>query len=262
MSTLALREAEGEWCHQAQAGDLEGVEWVDTRLDPELAEGRQSRGADGSWRFRHRAVMRTLPPVIGEAAMEAQSEGTPTAWEGLTMVLARAEWLVRSRQHLWAPWSPVPRLLATLVETYGVESAIHRFDPERLSRLAALLPVWHTHRGTLERARELLSKVSDDDPLAAAASPEQVDLADAPRLAHEVMVVHKLSWWQHRAEDGAEASYRIVGGLLRFQPSSGPRFTMQREDVLFAWTPGTGLPHHELRLLPAWTVVRLASSTP
>ena len=261
MSTLALRDADGEWCHLHQAGELEGVGWVDARLDLELEGGRQVLTSDGYLLFRHRALLRTLPRWVAESAVDAQKRGEVTAWEALQLVFARMEWLIRTRRHLWAPWSPVPRLLASLVETFGVEPQIHRYDPDRLSRLAALLPAWHPHRGTLKRAVELLATADEGDALAGAADLEGSTQPDAPRLGNEVLVVHGIAWWRHRAAEGAEPMYRISGGLVRFQPRSGPSFNLTREDVLFAWTPGTALPQNALRLLPAWTVVRLTAPT-
>lgn len=267
MSTaLALRVPALEWCHRASSGELDGLEWVDIRLDPELGPDRQVRMSDGVLRFRHRALMRELPRVIGDAALASQQAGRPTSWEGLALVMARAEWLVRGRRHLWAPYSPAPRLLATLVETFGVEAPLHRYNPERLSRLAALLPTWHPHRGTLSRAREVLATADESSALANAASVDEIaggeGSRDVPRVRDEVLVCHSLSFWKHRAEDNAEPVYQISGGLVRFQPRSGPHFVLRREDLLFAWSAGSALPHQALRLLPAWTVIRLSVALP
>ena len=56
--------------------------------------------------------------------------------------MARAAWLVASRGLLWTPHTAVPGLLAGLVEAAGVDAGLHRGDPDRLRRLAALLPGW------------------------------------------------------------------------------------------------------------------------
>ncbi|HMV65219.1 MAG TPA: hypothetical protein PKA64_00115 [Myxococcota bacterium] len=265
-TALALRVPALEWCHRAGSGELGDLEWVDVRLDPELGAERQVRLADGVLRFRQRALMRDLPGVVSDEAVSAQHGGEVTAWEGLALLLARAEWLVKGRGHLWAPFSPAPRLLATLVETFGVEAPIHRYQPERLARLAALLPTWHPHRGTLARAREVLSTADESASLANAASVDELGGAEAsrdlPRLRDEVLVCHSLGFWTHRAEPGAEPVYQISGGLVRFQPRSGPHFALRREDLLFAWSSGSALPHHAVRLLPAWTVIRLSVATP
>lgn len=259
MSTsLALRVPRLEWAHQAAAGDLTGVRWVDVRMDPQLAEVRQVQGPSGELRFRRQSYLRYVPGVVAESALQAQGKGRATAWEAQQLLFARAEWLVAVREYLWAPQSPVPQLLATLVETFGVEPAIHGHDPERLARLAALLPVWHPHRGSVSRAREVLEMCDRAADVAAMVDASGLGSPDAARLEDEVLMVHDLSWWRLRAERGAVPLHRISGGLLRFQPKSGPRFEMKREDVLLAWQAGAPLPHDAVRLLPAWTVVRLA----
>jgi hypothetical protein len=259
-TSLALRTPQLEWTHQAGAGSLEGLRWVDARLDPQLAELRQvpSGVAPGAMTFRQQSYLRYVPGVVVEAVMAAQAAGRPTAWEGMALLFARVEWLVAVREHIWAPHSPVPLLLATLVETFGVEATIHRNDPERLARLAALLPVWHPHRGTVARAREVLEVCDLGAELAMLADRAEVAAGKGPRLEDEVLAAHHLEWWAMRAEKGVIAEHRIQGGLLRFQPRSGPRFDLLREDVLLAWQPGSSLPHDAVRLLPAWTVVRLA----
>jgi hypothetical protein len=261
-STLAARTPGLEWAHQAAANELEGLAWVDTRLDPDLVPMRQSRAARQKTQFRHQPYMRYLPPVVVEAALEAQAQGTVSGWEVLMMLFARMEWTIRGRRYLWAPYSPIPRLLATLVETYGVEVGIHQNDPERLGRLTALLPVWHPHRGSVSRARELLALCDAEEDLAGAISADG-DSGGQPaaRLQDEVFACHDLAWWSHRATGEADSEYRISAGFLRFQPTDANAFALRREDVLIHWTPGRPLPHHAVRLLPAWMVVRLAAPT-
>lgn len=259
-TTLAARVPALEWAHQASANELERLEWVDTRLDPELMAMRQSRSGPNDLRFRHMPYLRHVPPVVVEAALEAQAEGRATGWEALVLLFARMEWTIRGRRYLWAPFSPIPRLLATLVETYGVEVGIHRNDPQRLARLTALLPVWHPHRGSVSRAREVLENCDADKDLAGAISADGDSGGEAaPRLADEVFACHDATWWAHRSTGEADPEYRITAGFLRFQAVDATAFALRREDVLIHWTPGRPLPHHAVRLLPAWMVVRLAA---
>lgn len=261
-SALSPRVPTLEWSHRAAAGELEALSWVDTRLDPRLAPMRQVAKPGKPTRFRARQHLEHLPTPLVEAATDAQSKGRTTAWEGLQLLFAGLEWLVEGRRYLWAPFSPVPRLLATLVETYGVEPAIHRNDPERLSRLAALLPVWHPFRGSVRRARELLDTCDLADQLDGAVGADgESGEGEAPDLRDEVFACHGLHWWDHRSETSSETEYRISGGYLRFQPENGVGFAIRREDVLIHWQPGRPVPHDAIRLLPAWTSVRLAAPT-
>ncbi len=261
MSTaLSSRVPELEWSHRASAGELEQLSWVDTRLDPELAEMRLTEeGREG--KFRQMPYLRYLPDVVVEAAMAAQKDGRVTGWEAQQLLFARVEWTIRGRRYLWSPYAPVPRLLATLVEAYGVEAAAHRFDPDSLSRLTALLPVWHPFRGSVSRAREVLGACGLEDSLASAMSVDDAAVDDAPELGDEVLACHRLEWWAHRATRGARPEYRIAGNFLRFQPEAGDGFALRKEDVLIQWQPGQSLPRVGIRLLPAWMVVRLAAPT-
>ena len=262
-ASLAARVPALEWAHQASANELEQLKWVDTRLDPELIPMRQSRtSARGRMRVRAHPYLRGLPPIIVEAALASQATGRVSGWEALVLLFAKMEWTIRGRRYLWAPYSPVPRLLASMVETYGVEVGIHHNNPERLRRLTALLPVWHPHRGSVSRAREVLAACDSESYLEGAISADgDSGGAPAPRLSDEVFTCHDATWWDHRATGEADPEYRIVGGYLRFQPSDVDAFALRREDVLIHWTPGRPLPHHAVRLLPAWMVVRLSAPT-
>lgn len=152
---LALRVPPLEWAHRSGRGDLARLSWVDLDPDPNRPNYRERR-APGQPVFTQGPLLGTLPPSIAEHVAEQQAQGRATAWEGVALILARSEWLVTSRDHLWAPWSPEPRLLAAVAETFGVEPVVHGMRGEVLSRLAALLPGWHAHRGTLARALEVL----------------------------------------------------------------------------------------------------------
>jgi hypothetical protein len=263
MSTaLSPRVPTLEWSHRAAAGELEKLEWVDTRLDPSLTAMSHSMGEAKSHRFRHMPYLRQVPPVIAQAAVSAQAQGRVSAWEGLQLLFARVEWTIRGRRYLWSPFSPVPRLLASLVEAYGVEAGIHRFDGDRLARLTALLPVWHPFRGTVSRAREVLAACDMEAELAGAVSSDgDAGGAEAPNIADEVFACHRLDWWTHRSSPGCRPEYRITGNFLRFQPEAGGGFALRREDVLIHWQPGRPLPREAIRLLPAWMVIRLAAPT-
>ncbi len=280
--SLSTRTPELSWAHAAAHGELEGLGWVDLRPDPELADAQLvkaervgGRGGERGpqVRYRHRSHLRFLPETYARAAIQAHAKGKTTAWDGLALLFSRADWLVRSRAHLWAPHSPAPRLLATLVQTFGIEAQIHLHQPERLARLCALLPSWYPGRGTLDRARQLLAICEEGavpSEVVAAAPPADAfawatsvhDREPAPaglRLDQEILACRTLSWWEQRGSSATTPFYRITGGLLRFQPADSARFALRAEDVLIGWTPGAPLAHHAVRLLPAWTVFRLTT---
>lgn len=257
---LAARLPDVEWAHRAAADELDGVNWVELRLDPSLTTMRQTAPPKERPQFRQGSYLRFLPPSIADAALAAQAKGRVTGWEALQLVFARLEWMIRGRRHLWAPYGPVPRLLAGLVEAYGVEREIHKFDPTRLGRLAALLPGWHPYRGTVERAREVLSACDEQDLLDNATGGTSADAAKV-KLRDEIFACRSLAFWSTRADDDSKPEYRITKGYLRFQPARRDGFALKAEDVLIQWQPGRPLPKDAVRLLPAWTVVRLTAST-
>lgn len=251
-----------EWSHRAAAGELERLTWVDTRLDERLTEMTHATVASEQ-RFRHVRYLRHQPPVVAEAAEKARRSGRVSAWEGMQLLFAQVEWTIRGRRYLWSPFSPVPKLLASLVEAYGVEAGIHRYERDRLARLTALLPVWHPYRGTVTRAREVLAACEMEGELAGAISSDlEPGDGEPAALVDEVMVCHGIEWWKHRSDAGSTAELRISGNFLRFQPESGAGFSLRREDVLIHWMPGRPLPREAIRLLPAWMVVRLAAPQP
>lgn len=262
-TTIALRSPTLEWAHQSAQGELEGLSWVDPSMESDERGMTVVDRGTGKQFFRQSPYLRMVPTSVAEAAQEAAKDGRITAWEAASLMFARAEWLVSSRRYLWAPFSPVPRLLASLVEGFGVEPSIHKNDPERLARLTALLPAWHPHRGTLDRAREVLACCELNESLEATSSMtsggeaagQDVDLAD------EVFVCHDAKWWMLRQEGESTPHYRISDGIMRYQPPEGDRFALRKEDVLIRWTQGQMVPREVLRLLPAWTVVRLSMPT-
>lgn len=153
---LALRVPTLEWSTRNGRGDLKRLSWVDLDPNPHRLPYRERRLPGEGQVFTQGPLLASLPPSIAGHVEDAQAQGRATAWEGLRLILSRSEWLVGGREHLWAPWSAEPRLLAAVAETFGVEPAVHRMSPEVLSRLAALLPGWHAHRGSLARALEVI----------------------------------------------------------------------------------------------------------
>lgn len=263
-TTLALQTPALAWSQRAAAGQAEGLKWADPSLDPSARplSARAIRKADVV--FQAGPVTAYLPASIATEAWSAQAAGEPTAWEGLQLLLARPRWLVASRPLVWTPASPEPCLLASLVEACGVGRGVHRDDPDRLRRLAALLPSWRPHRGTAERAAEVLSAAGEATQMAGvvtsqpAGSDDEEDTAPSA-TAGEVFACRGGGWWASRMEDSRPA-LRVSGGLLRFQPRAGVAFTVRREDVLAEADPSRPLPRDLYRLLPVWCTVRAVSS--
>ena len=246
-----------EWSHRSAAGGADDLEWVDSRIDPNRRPFLQEETPDGR-RFSHIPYPLFMPPVMAQSAANAQASGQATMAEGLLLLYARAEWLVHSRNWMWSPLSPVPRLLAYMVEAFGIEQELHRDDPEVLSRLAGMLPTWHPSRGTVDRAREVLECTGDDAQARHVAFAQRDGERPVnPSLRDEVMACRSASFWASRQDEEATPHYRIENGFLKFQPSAGDSFVLRREDVLLEWREKSILPRQLVRLLPAWTVVRL-----
>lgn len=234
------RLPELEWAAQSAAGELVQLQWVDTSLDPRHPPLTHDRG-----RFFALPYTAFLPPAMVEAAQQAQAQGQAPGIEVLMLLLARIEWLMATQNVLWTSLSPAPALLATLVETFGIEPAIHRHDPAVLARLVALLPAWFPYRGPAARAAQVLTCADH-------ALPALRDERRPPELAQEVLVCHRVRWWKNRGE--VKPVYKIEGGLLRFQPAEP--LPLRREDVLWIWSGP--LPPALPRLLPPWATLRLA----
>ena len=260
---LATRTPILEWAHRSANGQVDGLSWVSTTLHPDFHPFRHFVEG-GEHKFRHRPFSRWQPPSLVESTMEAQAAGVPTAWEALHLVFARTEWLMAGREYLWTPQSPEPLLLSTLVETFGIEAALHRRSKDTLRRLTALLPNWHPYRGTVARAREVLRICGLEEQLESATTiAESGRLPKRPALEGEVMTCHVGSWWKLRRQPDSRCELRIQDGLLRFQPEADEnKWVLRREDVLVEWNEGATLPKEALRLLPAWSVVRLARRLP
>lgn len=244
MSDLALQTPEIAWSESnAERRDLG---WVGTRSEPALC---QRAGADGVTRFFGADRRATLPPLVVEAMEEAALRGEATAWDGLTLLLARAEWLVAARGLLWTPSSAVPALLARLVEAAGVDSSLHRGDPARLRRLAALLP--RARSGSLASAVELLRAAGEEGQAAAPLMPPEPASAALNPPANEVFVARSGAYWGRRA--ASAPGLQVVGGLLRLLPAA---VAVRREDLPLRVDPKAPPPRDLLRLLPVWTVPR------
>ncbi len=253
-----IRSADREWAQASAAGALEGLEWVDASADPDAEPHSTSVDADGVRRFRHLPYAAFLPGPMAEAMAQAEVDGDISAMEAVQMLFAQPEWLLLTRPLLWSPLSPKPRLLAWLVERWGIEPALHRDDPARLARIVARLPRWEPQRGRLAPALEMTVEAAEE--------PFDADIIDdtagreptAPALRAEVFACRSDHWWAQRQQPGAAPEHRIESGVVCHQPAEGPVFELLREDVLMEWTTTLESARRLLRLLPAWASLRLA----
>jgi hypothetical protein len=258
--TRALRVPELEWAHRSGQNSLSTFGWIDAQLDETLTEYAQSTDEGPEPTFRHRQYVAALPPSVARAAITSQQLGLVTGWEVLQLLFARSEFLVSGRRYLWSAQSPVPARLSWLAATFGVEPALHRFQPTRLTRLVGLLPVWHRHRGTVARAIEVLAACDQETAFGQWATRDvHGPRPESPAIGDEVFAARSASWWIARRQGEAAGAYKISGGYLRFQPEGDCGFELLREDALIAWRPGQPLPHDALRVLPAWCSLRLVA---
>lgn len=249
------RLPEVEWARRAAAGELAGTDWVAVSADPHARPFSQvGRGEAAT--FHHMPYVAFLPDLVREAVAGAVAEGELTLLEGAVRVMAWPEWFTRSRHLLWTAQTPVPALLARLLEAYGVDPEVHGHDPVRLVRLRARLSAWHPRRGELQPALDLLAGAGEAElPAVAHLSGPTPEEAGLP-LRDEVFACRDLSWWEARLGAPAEPVLRVEAGLLRFQPARGG-FRLRVDDVVCAWPGRQPLPRALLRLLPAWAVLRL-----
>lgn len=246
--SLELRTALLEWAQRSAAGELPGMDWVDTEI---LAHGSPFviTRTDEAIRFRHVPTGKTLPPPLVEEARRHQEAGEPTLVECMALLFARAHWLVEGRGLYYRSTTPVPALLAALVEAYGVDAELHRHDAVTLANAIAHLPAFHPHRGDPERAGRLLQDVLGQ--------PHDVDLDQEPgHDLDEVFAIRSAAWFAARPalRPSRPEVLTIRHGLLHH---TAPRAPRNPEDVLVGWVPGDRFPHALLRLLPAWVSARL-----
>ena len=198
------------------------------------------------------------------AARHAQQQGEPTVLEGLLLLFAKMEWLIATRRYYWSPMSPVPRLLASLVEAMGIDNEIHRNRSDVLARLVARLPTWNPSRGTVQGAKELLVEtVGDSFPLRVAQLPKDKPIPIDPEIQGEVFACHDVDWWERRTArtpkgeaQNKPMKLRIGSGFLQFQTAEEP-VPLHHEDVLIGWKISDNFPTNLLRLLPAWVSIRV-----
>lgn len=255
---LAIRSALLEWAMRSATGELKGLDWVDTNLGPRRGAHAVEFNEDGEALFRHMPYTRFLPGPMAEAMVQAQERGEISAMEAVMMLMAKPEWMLLARPLIWSPQSPEPRLLAWMLERWGVEPEVHRHQPDRLSRIATRLPRWRPHRGTLAAAREMLEEGARErvqfrvtDRTQGGAVPGRPDLRD------EAFTCREDRWWARRQRPGAAPAYRIEGGVMRHQPAEGPVFELVQEDVLIELMDGARFSRQLVRLLPAWASVRV-----
>ena len=253
---LAIREPLLEWAHHAASGRIHGLDWVDAEISEEPGEAEVT--TNGVTRFKQIAYGAFLPPVMVDAARQAQQEGRPTLLETILFMTAWPEWVISARRTLWTPLSPVPGLLANLVEAYGIGVEIHQNDVERLARLVARKPSWYPHRGQAQRALRLLADTIDERPRETYAHAQtHGPTPSRPAISQEALACRQVGWWAARAEPGAAPAYRIENGFLRFQPKEGGGYRLINEDVLVGWESEHALSTNLMRMLPAWAVLRL-----
>jgi hypothetical protein len=245
MTTLT-RAPQLEWSHRSARGELPDLGWVDATVEVHRSLYRAVAGEDAPLRFQSIPYSLFAPPLMTEAAAEAQTAGRATLQEALLLLYARPEWIIANRGRLWTPTTPIPAVLIRLCAAYGVAPELHRADPEVLLRLVALLPSWFPRRGSLPAARQVLEAARLEAEGAAHA-------AEAPDLRGEILCCHSAAWWEARAAKGARPALRIQAGLVLFQPPSGG-WPLRKEDVaLPIATAAAGLLS---RLTPPWAVLR------
>jgi len=250
--------------HSKASGRLRGFGWVDRTIFRKDRPFQQVEGEDGVSRYRHIPYGFFLPTTLANASIAAQQRGEPTVLEGYLMLFSWVEWLVASKANLWAPNSPTPALLTVLVEAFGIGTEIHRNRPERLSSLAARLPTWYPHRGTPERARQIL-----EETLGLELGVELLHCdthgAHPEGLSSEVFACRSAEWWARRSDGGrghlptseTNSPMRIGGGLLRYQQEDDESFGLKHEDVAVSIEQGQDFPTVLLRVLPLWASIRI-----
>lgn len=242
--TPHVRTALLEWAVRSARGELLGVDWVNTHIAAYGIPFTVRIDESGTARFAHVPMGRVLPPPVVEQAEAHRQSGTPTAFHALAMLSARAAWLTEARPLIWESYSPVPGLLAALVESYGVDVEIHGRDEATLARLAAFLPSWFPNRGRAAAASRLLRD--------AVRLPDSMRVDGADEGADELMVCRSAEWHALRGTQGG--AFTIRDGFV-WSPLG--RTDVVSEDHLIGWIPGERIPRELLRLIPSWGSLRI-----
>ena len=246
---LKVRIAQLDWSLLSSTDQLEKLNWVDSQI-----QFSHQPFIEKDQLYAHRPYGYFLPPAMVEAAQQAQEYGEPTVLEGLLLLNARIEWLIETRKYLWSPLSPIPKLLDSLADAFGVGSELHLNKPDVLLRLAAVLPKWYPHRGTVQRARFLIENTIGT-PLNVTT---QQDNEKPMALDNEVMMCRSVTWWRHRISKRSRSpKMRIKDGILQFQPDGGESFPALVEDTVVEWCKGEEFPVQLTRLLPPYGSIRL-----
>jgi hypothetical protein len=267
---LRPRLAHHAWARRAAARELDGLEWVDARIDADGPLFRETCTEDGSATFAHLPYAAFLPPPMVRAAMQAQAQGRATLLEALHLLFARVEWRAATRHLVWSPLSPTPEVLAVLVEAFGVEPALHGDRPEALARIASLLPSWRPFRGSVTHARALLEaatgvgiEVRGGAERPQAAPTREPDLEeqtedepteDVPFRVPpaEIFACRSSDWLAARGSD-TPTTLRIDGGFLTIDGLAQNR----AEDAFVALSDAPRAARPFARLLPPWCTIRV-----
>ena len=246
---LKVRIAQLDWSLLSSTDQLNDLKWVDSHI-----QFSHQPFIEKDHLFAHRPYGYFLPPAMVEAAQKAQAYGEPTVLEGLLLLNAKVEWLIETRKYLWSPLSPVPKLLDSLADAFGISCELHQNKPDVLLRLAAVLPKWYPHRGTVQRARFLIEKTIGIPLKVGTQQKGSKPMA----LDNEAMMCRSVTWWRHRSSKRSQSpNMRIKDGILQFQPDDGQSYPALIEDTVVEWCKGDEFPVELTRLLPPYGSVRL-----
>ena len=259
-SKYQLSVAPLQWAADTAKGKTQKLDWVDSTIQDYAPSFRLQNTSEGR-KYRHRAYGAYLPKSMLKAAQAAQQNGEPTVLEAILLLYSRIEWLIESRRYYWSPMSPLPSLLALLVEALGVDVEIHRNDKEVLARLVARLPTWNPSRGTVHGGVDLLTEtVGEDISIHTASVQKEGGKPIQPDISREAFACHDVDWWRRRkpnvSTDEITTDLTISSGFLTYQDTEEP-VQLHPEDILVGWKVSEKFPTNLLRLLPAWISVRV-----
>ena len=229
---LRLRVPALEWSVLEGKGELRGLSWVNSSIDMDaepfsvqehgvyenisipdssfpLRDMRQVHGFRGELQvmghvqFKHRSYEKYLPKIMTLSAQNAQMRGEPTVLEGMQLLYARVEWLMKSRPYFWSSLSPVKDLMAILAESYGISPALHNSNRDVLARVLSRMPSYYPKRGNVKNAlmlwKDTLERSLDVEIAhldTHGAFPSNPDITD------EVFICHRSEWWIRRLPKG------------------------------------------------------------